>query len=111
MDSGRPIERVGYLPGLAAKDVEWQTLRFGGAGETLEIAVPVLNNSKMKAMASRVRDAASRQLKTLHIAQIVEIIDHAIARLLDRQDPYRQKAEALLPIITGYDAEPITWQT
>ena len=107
MDSGRTIERVGYLPGLAAKDVEWQTLRFGRTGETLEIAVPVLNNSKMKAMASRVRDAASHHLKTLPIAQIVEIIDHAIARLLDRQDPYRQKAEALLPVITGYDAEMV----
>ena len=27
------MERAGYLPGLAAKEVEWQTLRFGREGE------------------------------------------------------------------------------
>ncbi|MDQ7861273.1 acyl-CoA reductase [Peribacillus frigoritolerans] len=35
----------------------------------------------------------------------MDIIDKAIDRLLDRRSPYRQKAEQLLPIITGYDEE------
>ena len=100
-------ERAGYLPGLAAKDVEWRNLRFGRAGEQLEIAVPALTDAQMKELAARVRDAARRHLKTLPVAQIADIIDRAIARLLDRGDPYRQKAEALLPVITGYDAEMV----
>ena len=107
MDSGRMMERAGYLPGLTAAEVEWRTLRFGRAGEVLEIAVPALNDAQMKALAARVRDAAGRHLKTLPIARIVDIIDRAIARLLDRQDPYRRKAESLLPVITGYDAEMV----
>ncbi len=107
MDSGRMAERAGYLPGLAAQEVEWRTLRFGRAGEALEIAVPALSDAQMKALAARVRDAAGRHLKTLPVGRIVDIIDHAIARLLDRQDPYRRKAEALLPVITGYDAEMV----
>jgi len=100
-------ERAGYIPGFVAEDVEWQSLRFGRAGEPLEIAVPVLSDTQMKELAARVRNAARRHLKTLSVARIADIIDHAIARLLDRGDPYRQKAEALLPVITGYDAEMI----
>ena len=37
----------------------------------------------------------------------MEIIDKATDRLLDRSSPYRQKAEKLLPIVTGYDGEMI----
>ena len=101
------MERAGYLPGLAAKEVEWQTLRFGREGEALEIAVPALSDAQMKALIARVSYAARSHLNTLPVARIVEIIDHAIARLLDRQDLYRQKAELLLPVITGYDAEMV----
>ncbi len=100
-------ERAGYLPGLPTNDVEWRTLRFGRAGEQLEIAVPALSDVQMKELAARVRDASRRHLKTLPVSRIVDIIDGAIARLLDRGDPYRKKAEALLPVITGYDAEMV----
>ena len=98
-------ERAGYLPGLAANDVEWQTLRFERAGAPIEIAVPALSDEQMKALAARVREASRRQLKSLPVARITDIIDRVIARLLDRGDPYRRKAEALLPVVTGYDAE------
>jgi len=101
------IERAGYLPGLQPDDVEWQTLRFGPDDARLEIAVPVLSDTQMKALASRVRDASRRHLKILPVARIVDIIDRAIARMLDRDDPYRRKAEAMLPVVTGYDAEMI----
>ena len=107
MDSGKVMERAGYLPGLDANDVEWQTLKFERAGEPLHIAVPVLADLQMAALVARVRDAARRHLKTLPVVRIADIIDQAIARLLDRNDPYRRKAEALLPVITGYDAEMI----
>jgi hypothetical protein len=100
-------ERAGYIPGLTADEVEWQSLPFGRGGETLEVEVPVLTDAQMAALTSRVRDASRRHLKPLPVARIVEIIDRAIARLLDRSDPYRKKAEALLPIVTGYDAEMV----
>jgi hypothetical protein len=100
-------ERAGYLPGLAADQVEWRVLRFGRGIETLEIEVPVLSDAQMASLAARVRDASRHHLKTLSTARIVDIIDRAIARLLDRDDPYRRKAEALLPIVTGYDGEMI----
>jgi hypothetical protein len=46
-------------------------------------------------------------LKTLTVSQIIEVVDRAIARLLDPADPYRQQMEQLLPVITGYDAEMV----
>ena len=100
-------ERAGYLPGLADGDVEWRPLEFGRADETVEIEVPVLTDAQMKALVERVRVAGRRHLKSMPVARIVDIVDRAIARLLDRDDPYRKKAEALLPVITGYDAEMV----
>lgn len=101
------IEYAGYLPGLAVDDVEWQTLRFGGDSNPLEIRVPVLSDAQMQALAERVRRASRAHLKALSVAQIIDIIDRAVSRLLDRNDSYRQKAETILPVVTGYDADMI----
>ncbi len=100
------LERVtaGYLPGLAESEVQWHPLAFGGAADRLEIAVPLLDATQMKSLAQRVKQAARERLAPLPVSQIIEIVDRAIARLLDRADPYRRQADRLLPVITGYDA-------
>lgn len=100
-------EYAGFLPGLAADEVDWQSLTFDRGNERVEVAVPVLSEAQLDALATRVRDAGRAYLKTLTVARITAIIDQAIARLLDRRDPYRQKAERLLPLVTGYDAEMV----
>ena len=101
------IEKAGYLPGLADDAVDWQTLRFGGNDNPLDVAVPVLTDAQIQALAERVRAASRERLKSLTVAQIIDIIDAAVARLLDRNDPVRRKAEEILPIVTGYDSEMI----
>lgn len=98
---------AGYLPGLAAEELQWQTLGFGSHAGRLEIVVPVLSAPQTKALAQRVRQASRLHLKTLTVSQIIDVIDRAIARLLDPADPYRQQADLLLPVITGYDAEMV----
>jgi len=100
-------ERAGYLPGLAADEVAWETLSFRRAGRALDVAVPALTEAQIERVAARVREASRAHLKTLGVARIVAIIDRAVARLLDRGDPWRRKAEALLPLVTGYDAEMV----
>lgn len=100
-------EFAGHLPGLPAGEVKWKALHFSAWGEAVEVRVPVLSEAQAAALAGRVRDNARTYLKTLRIAEITAIIDLAIARLLDRNDPWRQKAERLLPIVTGYDPEMI----
>lgn len=99
--------QAGYLPGLAAAEVDWQVLRFAQNGESLDVEVPVLTAAQMDALAARVRQASARHLKTMAVSDIIAVIDQAIARLLDRGDPYRQQAEAYLPLVSGYDRDMV----
>ncbi len=98
---------AGYLPGLDASDVEWRTLVFERDGARLEVAVPSLNAVQMDAMSARVRQASARHLKTMSVSEIIVVIDRAIGRLLDRDDPVRQQAERWLPVVSGYDHEMV----
>lgn len=98
---------AGHLPGLGRDDVEWRTLAFGSGAQRAEIEVPVLRPEQMRALARRVKQASARQLQTLPVSRIIEIVDTAIARLLDPADPWRQEAERLLPVVTGYDADMV----
>ncbi|RYY83124.1 MAG: acyl-CoA reductase, partial [Comamonadaceae bacterium] len=53
------------------------------------------------------RHASRLHLKTMTVSQIIAVIDRAIARLLDRDDPWRQQAEAWLPVVSGYDSDMV----
>lgn len=103
------VQRVqaGYLPGLTPADVQWQTLPFKQEGRRVEVAVPVLTAAQMQALAERVKQASARHLKTMTVSEIINVIDRAIARLLDPNDPVRQQADVLLPIVSGYDAQMV----
>ena len=98
---------AGYLPGFKAEELAWQTLHFGAGSERLEVAVPVLTQAQWTALAERVKQGSRAYLKTRTVSQIIALVDRAIARLLDRSDPYRQQADRLLPLVTGYDAETV----
>ena len=100
-------ERAGYLPGLSVDEVEWTELHFGDGDHAVDISVPVLTDTQMAALAERVRAASRTHLNPMPVAQIVDIVDRAVDRLLDRDNPLRQKAEKLLPCVTGYDSEMI----
>ena len=89
---------AGYLPGLATQDVHWHTLVFESVAGRVELEAPVLTGQQMTALARRVRQASRLHLRTMTVSQIVEVIDLAMARLLDPDDPYRQQADVLLPI-------------
>ncbi|MEG2816551.1 MAG: acyl-CoA reductase [Comamonas sp.] len=103
------IERItaGYLPGLRDDEVQWQLLPFEREDLRLEVSVPVLSAVQMRVLADRVQQAADRHLRVMTVAEIIAVIDQAIARLLDRNDPYRQQAEAWLPVVSGYDADMV----
>ncbi|MHA7852505.1 acyl-CoA reductase [Roseovarius sp.] len=102
------VERACYLPGLDPEALHWKTLTFGqGGGPLYEVAVPVLEPQDMTRLAAHVRHHAAQHLRPMPVSRIVEVIDRVIARLLDRQDPYRQRMERALPVVTGYDAEMV----
>ncbi|KFJ08706.1 acyl-CoA reductase family protein [Delftia acidovorans] len=106
------IERItaGYLPelpGLREAEVQWHVLPFERGGVRLEVSVPLLTGPQMHALAAHVRRAADRHLRAMPVAEIIDAIDRAIARLLDRSDPYRRQAETWLPVVSGYDADMV----
>ncbi|MDH1334635.1 acyl-CoA reductase [Comamonas thiooxydans] len=110
MSEQRKLQRIkaGYLPGLGDDEVQWQTLDFGSRdGQRLEVSVPVLTAPQMQALACRVRKAAAAHLRPMPVAEIIDAVDRAMARLLDRNDIYRQQAEAWLPVVSGYDSDMV----
>lgn len=102
-------ERItaGYLPGLNDDEVQWHELHFERDGVRLAVSVPVLTGAQMQALTARVQAAARQHLHTMRVADIIDVIDRAIARMLDRDDPLRQQAERWLPVVTGYDADMV----
>ena len=110
MSEQRKLQRIkaGYLPGLGDEEVQWQTLDFESRdGQRLEVSVPVLTAPQMRALAARVRAAACAHLRPMPVAEIIDAVDRAVARLLDRNDIYRQQAEAWLPVVSGYDTDMV----
>ncbi|HZY16517.1 MAG TPA: acyl-CoA reductase, partial [Ramlibacter sp.] len=98
---------AGYLPGLDASTVDWHVLPFGAGAQAVEVAVPVLTPAQLQQVARHVRDAGARVLQPLPVSRIIEIIDAAVARLLEPRDPFRREALQLLPLVSGFDAEMV----
>jgi Acyl-CoA reductase (LuxC) len=101
------VFKVGYLPGLAAQDVSWIPLPGPNSHSTIKVEVPQLSAAQMLAIADQVKRSSSLHLKTMTVSEIIRVIDKAVARLLDLNDHHRQKLEALLPSVTGFDSEMI----
>ncbi|MEM1504950.1 acyl-CoA reductase [Domibacillus sp. 8LH] len=100
-------EIAGYLPDIGETTLEMKVLTFSKKGETVEAEIPLLTKEQINKVIEKVKKASEEVLKSFSVSDMICIIDRAIEQLLDRQSPYRQKAEKLLPIVTGYDEEII----
>ncbi|AWB22415.1 acyl-CoA reductase [Methylobacterium currus] len=103
----RILEQAGHLPGLPAEAVGRRVVEHRAWGETVGVALPDLREDQAKALCGHVRARARETLRRMETVRIVEAIDRASACLLDRAHPLRRKAEALLPVVTGYDRETV----
>jgi hypothetical protein len=97
--------RAGHLPGVDAADVRWHVLPFSARGRQLRVEVPVLAEAQLRALAHSVRAAAGERLQPMPVDAVVQVLDAAVARLLDPADPRRRELDDLLPLVTGFDAE------
>lgn len=100
-------ERACHLPGLDPNALNWETLYFDRMNRNISIDVPILSDLNIHSLAKHIRAHACDYLAKISVNQIVDVIDQAIERLLDRNDPYRCLMEEFLPAITGYDREMI----
>ena len=101
------MERAGFIPQLDQAEIAYETLSFTRAGRALNVQVPSLSKEQLAQVIDTVTASRNAILKNFTVTEIVEIVDQVIHRLLDRNNPYRQKAELLLPIVTGFDADMI----
>ena len=101
------IETAGHVPIFEANDIKRQKLYFSDHEKSLEIYVPILSSSQCQDLCKHVSANSNNFLKRQTTNNIIELIDKAIERLLNRNDPYRQKIEKLLPIVTGFSSEVI----
>ncbi|QRE76957.1 acyl-CoA reductase [Methylobacterium aquaticum] len=102
-----PLEEAGYLPGLGPESIGRRVVEHRAWGETVAVALPDLTGDQAEALCRHVRTRARETLRRMETGRIVAAIDRASACLLDRTHPLRRKAEALLPVVTGYDRETV----
>ena len=94
---------AGHLPPAFASQIATRPLVF----DDLTITVPAPDATQMQALAAHVARATREVLRPLPVSALIGHIDRAVARLLDPRDPWRQCADALLPRVTGYDAQMV----
>ncbi|WPZ17111.1 acyl-CoA reductase [Geobacillus subterraneus] len=100
-------EYAGYLPYIGDEPIETRVLTFEKNGERVEVEVPLLTVEQLNKVMGKVKQASAQFLKSLSVTEIIDLLDRVMAQLLDRRHPYRQKAEQVLPIVTGYDEEMV----
>lgn len=102
-----PKDRIaaGYVPGLSADSLVWESRTFHAHGQSVEIALPRPSPEQLARLSAKVRAAAQENLIAMPVMDIVNAIDRCIARMLDGADPQRQEMDRLLSIVTGFDPE------
>ena len=100
-------EKAGHVPSFLADEISWKKLEFPENSISLALEVPVLTAEQCDRLTGHIKTNSAGFLKEQTTNVIIELIDAAIERFLNRDDPVRQKAEQLLPLITGFDAEMI----
>lgn len=91
-------EYCGYLPPIANDlDIPSRYIEF----EDLQIEIPFPTSQQLKELIQRMK----AETTPISLEETIHAIDQAVACLLDRTHPLRQKIEELLPQVTGYDSE------
>lgn len=105
---------AGYLPpsllaadGHAGEPVATSTLTFNHWGDTATVTIPAPSAQQMTAIAAQVRRGAQQMRQQLSTAMMVDAIDATVQRLLDRNDPARQRLDRWLPVVSGYHPDMV----
>ena len=93
------IENAGHVPSFLVNKIKWQRLEFSKNAPSLAIEVPTLTPAQCDKLTGHIKVNSNSFLKKQPTNGIIELIDAAIERLLNRDDLIRQKAEQLLSLI------------
>ena len=91
------IHLDGYFLPPPIKIAAFKTLGFDG----VRVKVPVLTPTKLSDIIAHLIPAQERYLSQQPVDGLIDIVDAAVARWLNPDDPIRKIAEAALPNVTG----------
>lgn len=98
---------AGYQPGGAPAGAAWHQVVFEAHGQQVVVSAPEWTPEALARLASQVRRNAQDVLTGMPVAEVVAAVDRAVARWLDPNDPTRQLADRVLPVITGFDPDMV----
>ncbi|UII56420.1 acyl-CoA reductase [Cytobacillus spongiae] len=98
---------AGFIPDTFQETIDLHTLTFTKHEQLVTVKVPKLCCNQYLGLIQHLKENRERVMKSCHTNELIEVIDQAVTRWLDPNEPNRKLAEQLLPIITGYDDEMI----
>ena len=94
-----------HLPALSRPPTA--TWSYGAGWGGIGVRIPQLTPAMLAEQIEALRSARETELAHRPVAEIVEVIGRVADRLLDRDDPIRREAEAVLPLVTGSAPEMV----
>lgn len=99
---------AGYIPSiLQDTEISSDVLTFTSEDVSVHVTVPAPTAEELRNLSLVVKEAQEQVLSLLHTNRLIEIIDEAMLRLLDRGHPVRKELEQLLPVISGDSTETV----
>ena len=85
-------EKAGHVPSFLVDEIRWKKLGFSTNSKSLALEVPILTTEQCDRLTGHIKTSSAEFLKKQTTNVIIELIDAAIERFLNRDDPVRQKA-------------------
>jgi len=105
----KTIETNGYYlpPGFFSAHLKFGTQVFERGGTRVHLRMPEVSGLLLADVAAHVRQAQGSYLYTLPVERIIDVLDRASRRWLDKQYPARQTAIEAMHVLTGFSREMI----
>jgi hypothetical protein len=103
------IEVNGYYlpPGLREGIKTFRTEVYQADSVMIRLKIPIVTRAFVEELADQLKRNREEYLFRLPIKRIVEILDEASRRWLDKDYPYRKLATKTIPVITGFSREVV----
>jgi hypothetical protein len=103
------IEEHGYyLPsGLREEVRDFRTESYQYGDVTVHLKIPLVTRDTVRILAGCLKKNREKYLAHLPTERIVDVLDEASRRWLDKEYPYRRQALKTIPVITGFSPEMV----
>jgi len=103
------VEAQGYYfpTGFQGEVGDFKTEIYQGEEVAVHLKIPRVTRDTVKGLAGFLKENREKHLTHLSIERIIDVLDEASRRWLDKDYPYRKHALKTIPIITGFSPEVV----